>query len=58
MGQEERPTRVESHKILVDDYAGVASVVDHLINLGHTRIGFIGSDPGNYYTNLSIDEQL
>jgi DNA-binding LacI/PurR family transcriptional regulator len=55
--QVERPTRVHSHKVLVDNYAGAASAVEHLISLGHKRIGYIGGNPRNYPTNLSIDEQ-
>jgi LacI family transcriptional regulator len=55
--QVERPTRVQSHKVLVDNYAGAASAVEHLIDLGHRRIGYIGGNPRNYPTNLSIDEQ-
>jgi LacI family transcriptional regulator len=55
--QVERPTRVQSHKVLVDNYAGAASAVEHLIGLGHRRIGYIGGNPRNYPTNLSIDEQ-
>lgn len=55
--QVERPTRVQSHKVLVDNYAGAASAVEHLIELGHRRIGYIGGNPRSYPTNLSIDEQ-
>jgi len=55
--QVERPTRVQSHAVLVDNYAGAVSAVDHLVALGHQRIGYIGGDPRNYHTNSSIDEQ-
>ena len=55
--QVERPTRIQSHKVLVDNYAGAVSATEHLINLGHKRIGYIGGDPRNYLTDLSVDEQ-
>lgn len=55
--QVERPTRVQSHKVLVDNYAGAVSATEYLINLGHKRIGYIGGDPRNYLTDLSVDEQ-
>lgn len=55
--QVERPTQVQSHKVLVDNYAGAVSATEHLINLGHKRIGYIGGDPRNYLTDLSVDEQ-
>lgn len=55
--QVERPTQVQSHKVLVDNYAGAVSATEHLLNLGHKRIGYIGGDPRNYLTDLSVDEQ-
>lgn len=55
--QVERPTKIQSHKVLVDNYAGAVSATEHLINLGHKCIGYIGGDPRNYLTDLSVDEQ-
>jgi LacI family transcriptional regulator len=55
--QVERPTKVESHKVLVDNYSGAVSATEHLIELGHRRIGYIGGDPRNYLTDQSVDEQ-
>ncbi len=55
--QVERPTHVPSHKVLVDNYAGAVSAVEHLIKLGHSRIGYIGGDPRNYLTDSSVDKQ-
>jgi LacI family transcriptional regulator len=55
--QVERPTQVRSHAVLVDNYAGAVSAAEHLIELGHRAIGYIGGDPRSYRTNLSVDEQ-
>lgn len=33
--------------VRIDDASGVAEAVDHLVALGHTRIGFLLGDPGN-----------
>lgn len=55
--QVERPTKVQSHKVLVDNYAGAVSAAEHLIQLGHKHIGYIGGDPQNYLTDISVDEQ-
>lgn len=55
--QVERPTPVQSHQVLVDNHAGAASAVEHLIGLGHKRIGYIGGEKLAYRTNLSVDEQ-
>jgi len=55
--QVERPTKVPSHTVLVDNYAGAVSAAEHLIALGHKRIGYIGGDPSNFLTDVSVDEQ-
>lgn len=55
--QVERPTPVRSHKVLVDNYAGAVSATEHLIELGHQRIGYIGGDTRNSLTDISVDEQ-
>jgi DNA-binding LacI/PurR family transcriptional regulator len=41
--QVERPTAVKTHVVLIDNYAGTVEAVEHLIQLGHRRIAFIGS---------------
>ena len=43
--QVERVTAVESHAVTVDNYVGSFRAVEHLVNLGHKRIAFIGQDP-------------
>lgn len=41
--QVERPTALPSHRVLVDNYVGAVAAMQHLIDLGHRRIGYIGS---------------
>ena len=41
--QIERPTYIDTHRVLVDNYVGAASAMEHLIQLGHRRIAFIGT---------------
>ncbi|MPZ61654.1 MAG: LacI family DNA-binding transcriptional regulator [Propionibacteriales bacterium] len=42
----DRPaTGVESDTVLADNEGGMRSAVDHLMALGHERIGFLGDDP-------------
>jgi DNA-binding LacI/PurR family transcriptional regulator len=41
--QVERPTPVKTNLVLIDNYAGAVEAVEHLIDLGHRRIAFIGS---------------
>jgi DNA-binding LacI/PurR family transcriptional regulator len=43
--QVERPTTVPSAAVLVDNYVGSRAAVEHLVDLGHTEIAFIGGDP-------------
>lgn len=40
--QVERPTRIDSHMVLIDNYSGARAAVEHLLQLGHQRIGYLG----------------
>ena len=51
--QVERLTPVTTSAVLIDNYVGAREAMQHLLDLGHRRIGFIGGDPGLYpYANL------
>ncbi len=39
----DHPGLTEAHRIVIDDVAGGRQATQHLIGLGHTRIGFIGT---------------
>jgi len=41
--QVERPTSLPSHCVRVDDYVGATAAMEHLLELGHRGIGFIGT---------------
>jgi LacI family transcriptional regulator len=45
VAQIERETEVPSISIAADNYVGARDAMDHLIQLGHQRIAFIGGDP-------------
>jgi LacI family transcriptional regulator len=40
-----RKIDVDHPRVFVDNYAGARAAVDHLISLGHTRIGLLEGDP-------------
>lgn len=40
--QVERPVRVASHLVLVDNYSGTCSAMSYLLELGHKQIGYLG----------------
>lgn len=43
--QVERPLSADHNRVLVDNYTGAVAAMEHLIQLGHRRIGFIGQHP-------------
>ena len=43
--QVERMTKVETPSVTADNYGGARIATEHLVELGHRRIGFIGVDP-------------
>jgi DNA-binding LacI/PurR family transcriptional regulator len=43
--QVERFADVETHRVTVDNQVGAREAVEHLLNLGHRRIAFIGVSP-------------
>jgi LacI family transcriptional regulator len=43
--QVERMTSVQTPAVTADNYGGAYAATEHLISLGHRRIGFIGVDP-------------
>jgi LacI family transcriptional regulator len=51
--QIEREQTGDTHAVLVDNRAGTASAMRHLLELGHRRIAFIGGDPTRYPRSLS-----
>jgi LacI family transcriptional regulator len=51
--QVERPTPVETHTVTIDNYVGSLAAVNHLIELGHRRIAYIGATPGTQYGSQS-----
>ena len=55
--QIERPTYIDTHRVLVDNYVGAASAVEHLIQLGHRRIAFIGTSTTPTPPQDEVDNQ-
>ncbi|CAM2155541.1 LacI family transcriptional regulator [Pararobbsia alpina] len=51
--QIERDQRGETHTVFVDNRAGAQLGMQHLIELGHRRIAFIGGDPALYPRTFS-----
>lgn len=54
--QVERITRVNTNAVLIDNYSGAKEAMNHLIELGHREIGFIGGDP-SLVSQLSSTKQ-
>jgi DNA-binding LacI/PurR family transcriptional regulator len=44
--QVERPRSSKSDRITVDNYSGALAAMNHLLELGHRRIAYIGQKPG------------
>jgi LacI family transcriptional regulator len=43
--QVERFADIETHRVTIDNHVGAREAVEHLLGLGHERIGFIGVSP-------------
>ena len=43
--QVERPTRVQTARVLVDNYSGAYQAMEHLLQLGHRKIAYVGGHP-------------
>lgn len=59
--QVERPRNHKSNRIIVDNYSGAVSAMEHLLDLGHKRIAYIGEKPGsqkNTYADYVEEERL
>lgn len=59
--QVERRAAVGAHTVLVDNYTGARRAMQHLLDLGHRMIGYIGGDPGRsdprVSGELTVEEQ-
>jgi DNA-binding LacI/PurR family transcriptional regulator len=44
--QVERPRSPKTDRIIVDNYSGACAATEHLLELGHKRIAYIGQKPG------------
>jgi LacI family transcriptional regulator len=53
--QVERPTHLPTHCVLVDNYAGSVAAMQHLFELGHRRIGYVGQLPVLHEANPRHD---
>ena len=49
-----KPENAKSNFVIADEYGGAFKAVEHLINEGHTKIGFIGGTPN---VTSSIDRK-
>ena len=54
--QVERLTPISTSAVLIDNYVGAREAMQHLLSLGHERIGFIGGDP-NFYPTTRLQKQ-
>lgn len=53
--QVERPMHARTSSVVADNRIGAAEAVDHLIALGHRRIGFIGAHPAGHPGRVAND---
>jgi DNA-binding LacI/PurR family transcriptional regulator len=44
--QVERPRSSKTDRIVVDNYSGALAAMEHLLELGHKRIAYVGQKPG------------
>jgi LacI family transcriptional regulator len=55
--QVERPTYIHTHSVLIDNYVGATSAMEHLVQLGHRRIAFIGTNNAPPSPQDEVDKQ-
>jgi LacI family transcriptional regulator len=54
--QVERPTKLQTNVVLVDNYTGAVQATEHLIRLGHQQIAFLGLNRA--YAPIGANKQL
>ncbi len=47
--------RIDRPRVIIDNVAASRAAVDHLLSLGHTRIGHVSGPPGNVLTTARLD---
>lgn len=53
-----KPNPVGTHSIYINDEAGAVEAVNHLIRLGHKRIGYIAEPEGEQYSQARLQGYL
>lgn len=56
--QLQQPTSVPTHQVTADNYVGSVAAAEHLIELGHRRIAYIGAGPAYDHQDTTFLERL